>query len=470
MSKEKNTKLVAAGMDVEDDSPRHRPGPAGPSRDGERVDPPGNRGVTESSTRLVTDENRYHNHRDMRSHGDAGVHRWGLPKHHCCNRTFVYRGTSKSHRHLQKRHHDDGMLPHVSHMHEHSSTNTISIMSYNVLADAYAKKHCRELYSSVPRACLRWHTRASLIAKEIVHWSPTIVCLQEVDRFRHLESLLKHHGYVGKYLQRTNDRPDGLAMFWNARVFKLVDADDVIFAGHGLRDNVAQVYTLEYTGKMEGNTTSMSIPSFELVVSNIHVLFNPKRGDIKLGQIRVLMDTITKATRGGKVPVVMCGDYNSAPYSGLYDFVSSGRLDILERDRRNISGQIAGSVGSFKRQGSAPKPWKVEEIAMAVGTSDGQCSTLEHSLGLASSYKCVLGDEPQFTTAHDKYVGTVDYIFYSSPSTKKKGMWHLEPSHVLQPPPQHAIIPKGLPRGFWPSDHISLMASFTMEFALEEDT
>lgn len=371
--------------------------------------------------------------------------------HHCCKRSFVYRGTRR-HRHLQKRQHDQGMLPSASHRHEHAPRNTISVMSYNVLADAYAKKHSRELYSSVPWTCLRWPTRASLLAKEIVHWSPTVVCLQEVDKFQHLESLLKHHGYVGRYLQRTNDRPDGLAMFWKSKAFSLVNAEDVMFAGHGMRDNVAQVYTLQYTGKLEGSDP------FELVVSNIHVLFNPKRGDIKLGQVRVLMDTITKASQDGMIPVVMCGDYNSAPYSNLYDFVSSGYLNILESDRRSVSGQIAGNTASLQRHKSAPKPWKMEEIMMAVGSEE---NILRHSLGLESSYKYVLGEEPGFTTAHDKYVGTVDYIFYSNGS-QKKGPWRLEPHRVLRPPPEHAIIPRGLPCGFWPSDHISLLTSFNL--------
>lgn len=376
--------------------------------------------------------------------------------HHCYKRTFVYRGT-KRHRHLQKRLNDDGMLPSTSHTHTHASHRRISVMSYNVLADAYAKKHSRELYSTVPWACLRWHTRASLLAKEIVHWSPMVVCLQEVDRYKHLESLLKHHGYVGRYIQRTNDRPDGLAMFWKSHVFNLIKAEDVIFAGHGLKDNVAQVYTLRYTGKMEHSDP------VEVVVSNIHVLFNPKRGDIKLGQVRVLMDTITRASHDGLLPVVMCGDYNSAPYSGLYDFVSSGYLNVEDSDRRSVSGQVAGSLGSTKRQLSAPKPWKMEEIIMAVGAED---SILRHSLCLESSYKCVLGEEPGFTTAHDKYVGTVDYIFYSN---GKKGVWKLEPHHVLRPPSQNAILPRGLPSGFWPSDHISLMTYFNLVHAQEDD-
>ena len=85
----------------------------------------------------------------------------------------------------------------------------ITVMTYNVLADAYASKHRRELYTRVPASCLSWQSRVELLAQEVVHWSPTIVCMQEVDHFTDLEKKLAVHGYVGRFLQRTNDRPDG---------------------------------------------------------------------------------------------------------------------------------------------------------------------------------------------------------------------------------------------------------------------
>ncbi|KAG4400594.1 hypothetical protein GLYMA_07G091232v4 [Glycine max] len=50
------------------------------------------------------------------------------------------------------------------------------------------------------------------------------------------------------------------------------------------------------------------------VVGNIHVLFNPNRGDIKLGQVRLLLDKAYKLSQEwGDIPVIIAGDLNSVP-------------------------------------------------------------------------------------------------------------------------------------------------------------
>ena len=41
---------------------------------------------------------------------------------------------------------------------------------------------------------------------------------------------------------------------------------------------------------------------------------------------------------------------------------------------------------------------------------------LEHPLQLQSAYMEVTGSEPEFTSCHDKFCGTVDYIWYSQVS------------------------------------------------------
>ncbi|MBZ5782220.1 hypothetical protein, partial [Klebsiella aerogenes] len=76
---------------------------------------------------------------------------------------------------------------------------------------------------------------------------------------------------------------------------------------------------------------------------------------------------------------------------------------------------------------SRVRPWSLEELRLAVGEGEGAegdvrepvlpgqqppC-TVRHPLSLDSAYLAVLGQEPLYTTAHDKYVGTVDYIFYT---------------------------------------------------------
>ena len=37
----------------------------------------------------------------------------------------------------------------------------------------------------------------------------------------------------------------------------------------------------------------------------------------------------------------------------------------------------------------------------------------EHPLPLQSAYKTVLGAEPAFTSCHSKFIGTVDYVWFT---------------------------------------------------------
>jgi mRNA deadenylase 3'-5' endonuclease subunit Ccr4 len=397
-------------------------------------------------------------------------------------------------------------------------------MSYNVLADAYAQEHARELYSAVPWAALEWGARAGLIAREVAHWSPDVVCLQEVDHYPHLERLLKPHGYKGTFTPRTGGRPDGLAMFWKRSRFRAEALRPLEFASMGLKDNVAQVALLR--GKESGKGGGADGEAPALLVANIHVLFNPKRGDIKLGQVRTLLEEVAAAQRGRPAPAVVCGDFNSAVGSPLYEFVLEGELELGPVDRRRLSGQVevagrsgwpairaaflnalaAGAVSEadamevavsgssmdcsedsgaaaegqgMRRGGSAvstagvsnhsswsssskrssaaakgPRPWSSEDLTLAAGSAE--TGVARHPLCLRSAYHSVTGSEPLYTTVHDRYVGTVDYIFYGD--GEEAG---LKPVRVLKPP-SLSSVPSGLPSLTWPSDHLSLVADFEL--------
>lgn len=58
------------------------------------------------------------------------------------------------------------------------------------------------------------------------------------------------------------------------------------------------------------------------------MLFNPNRGDIKLGQIRLLLRKAHMLSKKwGGVPVVLAGDFNSTPQSAIYKFLSSSEVN-----------------------------------------------------------------------------------------------------------------------------------------------
>jgi mRNA deadenylase 3'-5' endonuclease subunit Ccr4 len=117
-------------------------------------------------------------------------------------------------------------------------------MSYNILADNNAHYH-PDLYLDVPWDAMRWDSRRRLIIREIRHWDPDLVCLQEVDRFRDIATEMENRGYQSRFKGRTGDAKDGCATFWKSKGLHLLEEDSIDFSEYNLRNNVAQIFVFE---------------------------------------------------------------------------------------------------------------------------------------------------------------------------------------------------------------------------------
>ncbi|KAK1311597.1 hypothetical protein QJS10_CPA07g00575 [Acorus calamus] len=223
-----------------------------------------------------------------------------------------------------------------------------AVLSYNILADYLARDHQKMLYAHVPPHVLDWEWRKKRILLEFGLWSPDIMCLQEVDKFKDIEESLKGHGYSGIWKMRTGAAQDGCAVFWRTNRFKLLHEEQIEFNQLGMRDNVAQICVLESRSQSptEGHSAASSSRSCQstganrVVVCNIHVLYNPKRGDIKLGQIRVLLDRANSTSRmWNNASIIICGDFNCTPKSPLYNFIAEQKLNLSGLAKNQVSGQ-----------------------------------------------------------------------------------------------------------------------------------
>lgn len=224
-----------------------------------------------------------------------------------------------------------------------------SVLSYNILADYLANNHWAKLYYHIPRRFLDWEWRKKSISFELGLWSPDIMSFQEVDKFNDLEEDLRNRGYMGIWKMRTGNPVDGCAIFWQASRFKLVHEEHIEFNKLGMRDNVAQICVLEsliqnHSGDLSASSKSSEGPN-KVVVCNIHVLYNPRRGEIKLGQVRVLLDRAQAVSKiWNDAPIVICGDFNCTPKSALYNFISEQKLDLSELERDKVSGQASAEI------------------------------------------------------------------------------------------------------------------------------
>ncbi|ONI09140.1 hypothetical protein PRUPE_5G220800 [Prunus persica] len=315
-----------------------------------------------------------------------------------------------------------------------SSTSTYKdkfvVVSYNILGVENASKH-PDLYYKVPPRFLEWGRRKKLIRKEINRYNASIMCLQEVDRFDDLAHLFQKDGFEGVYKSKQNQLES------------------------------------EITPQ---TSVSPCTQNRSVVIGNTHVLFNPNRGDIKLGQVRLFLEKAHELSQEwGSIPVIISGDLNSIPQSPMYQFLASSELDIRLHNRRHISGQVDsgsenisfrsqnGKASSIRKYISRPSQyiWNEEEVRLATGIEGA--TRLQHHLKLCSAYLGVPGScrtrdrcgEPLATSYHSKFMGTVDYI------------WHTEelvPVRVLETLPVNILRRNGgLPSKKWGSDHLALV-------------
>ena len=220
------------------------------------------------------------------------------------------------------------------------------------------------------------------------------------------------------------------------------------------RDNIAVVTFLE--NRQTGA---------RMMVANAHIHWDPVYRDVKVVQVAILMEQISKMAEtfskhqpckdkslyrfseadadeestkmspppepapsqeypnGAAIPLILCGDFNSTQDSGVYELISKGSLagshpDLCER-----------TYGNFTRNG------------------------MSHPFQLRSAYGSI--EELSFTNYTPGFTGVIDYIFYSSNALQVVELLGEVDEDYLQRVP-------GFPNAHFPSDHLALLAKFAM--------
>ncbi|XP_038147303.1 protein angel homolog 1 isoform X2 [Cyprinodon tularosa] len=364
-----------------------------------------------------------------------------------------------------------------------------TVMSYNILSQDLLEEN-QQLYAHCPPEVLQWNYRCSLLLSEIEKWAPDILCLQEVQEnhyHEHLYPVLSQMGYTCVYQRRTGTKTDGCAACYRSAVFTEAGVSKLEFfrpeTGLLDRHNVGIVLLLRPLVTRGAEVKEGGPP---LCVANTHLLFNPRRGDIKLAQLAIMLAEINAMIKSCKVRrehcnVVFCGDFNSIPYTPLYQLLTTGELYYQGIPKWMVSGQEdlsykpsyhrlfaplwPSSLGisdtcqyteintsKTNRQKSGTRQYSHEfmlqlrfcpaacvrpqKLILIPGVTDITPDTtqdvqhyekrfkdyLMHQVDLESVYEHVLpgSGSPELTTLHSEGGATVDYIFYSPKRTSTK--------------------------------------------------
>lgn len=314
----------------------------------------------------------------------------------------------------------------------------MSIMCYNILCEKYATP---QMFGYVPSWYLSWEYRKQVILHEILSYDAELVCLQEVESSQYEQyfkpQLRMRGSYDSFFFPKSRaktmnewDRSfvDGCAMFFKADKFRLEEKMAVEFNQLALSRPLLRKHKDMYNRVMTRDNISV-IARFEhrdsrqeIIVGNAHIHWDPAYRDVKLIQTIMLVEEIEKMSLlHQKAAVVVCGDFNSLPGSGVFNFLETG--------------SVPGNHPDF--MGFTYEPY----------TTDG----CHHSLALRNTYA---NSDLTFTSMTAMFMGVIDYIWYKQGAglTLRGYLGSVSGDYVKQ------IV--GLPSQSMPSDHVSLVVEF----------
>lgn len=327
------------------------------------------------------------------------------------------------------------------------------------------------MFGYVPSWFLNWEYRRQVIIHEILSYDADLVCLQEMESLQFEQyfrpQLRLRGGYDGifhpksraKTMHEVYERPyvDGCAIFWKVDRFELKDQQLVEFNQVALsrpslrkhkdmynrvmtRDNIAVLARLVYRGdNSKGSTTSSSSSSSsspsasnqqQLILANVHIHWDPSFRDVKLVQTIMLLEELEKfcsssSSLHSKAGIIICGDFNSLPGSGVCSLLETGWVPPDHEDFMQYTYEPYTTEGA------------------------------KHIMNLRNAYASA--PEPlNFTSYTPMFLGVIDYIWYKPGPLNAIGCLGSVPTDYVK-----QVV--GLPTQHLPSDHISLLVEFKLE-------
>ncbi|CAO3654610.1 unnamed protein product [Mucor fragilis] len=320
-----------------------------------------------------------------------------------------------------------------------------TVLCYNILCQKYATP---QAYGYTPSWALSWDYRRELLVSEILGYNPDVFCLQEMEMGQYEDYFVDHFRKMGDYASLFHPKTraktmsekerrlvDGCAIFYKTTRFRLIDHAIVEYNQKALqRPDFKQTVDIYNRVMNKDNVAILAVfedinTNQRTLLANSHLHWDPSDADVKLVQVGVLMEEMSKFASKhcasscaiDKLPTIICGDFNSDPQSGVYEFLSKG---VIQQNHNDFGNH---SYGTYTTEG------------------------LSHPLSLKSAYSNV-GELP-FTNYTPGYKGALSYIWYTSTT--------LDAISLLGPiDPDYLTKVVGFPNAHFPSDHIPIMAEF----------
>lgn len=225
----------------------------------------------------------------------------------------------------------------------------IRVVQYNILCDSLlpiSTKIFEEDLKLYPY--FSWENRSEKILNELKTINADLIGLTEVENDSNFIKKLQELNYEFALKPRPGNHSEGCAIAWKIDKFELIDLLCIEYNINKTINNKSPIYdrdNVAIIGIFKVNEISNTI----ILFSNIHLLFNLNRGDVKLGQIYQLTNALNELKNkyeqlNNKVYIIVTSDLNSIPKSAVYKLLTTGKLDCNTIEKNHISGQDEGNL------------------------------------------------------------------------------------------------------------------------------
>lgn len=191
-----------------------------------------------------------------------------------------------------------------------------------------------------------------------------------------------------------------------------------------------------------------------ILVCTAHIHWDPEFCDVKLiqtmmlsNEIKTILDEAVHNLRpsahskadGSQIPLLLCGDFNSLPDSGVIEFLSSGRVAMDHQDFKELGYKSC-----------------LQRISNSSSEQTINPNEFTHSFKLASAYS---EDIMPYTNYTFDFKGIIDYIFYAKQAMVPLGLLGPVSSEWLR---ENKVV--GCPHPHIPSDHFPLLVELELGY------
>ncbi|CAH8455322.1 unnamed protein product [Schistosoma turkestanicum] len=318
------------------------------------------------------------------------------------------------------------------HLQNHDNKDLkIRIMQWNMLAQGFIPL---DEFIYCPCEMLSFERRCKLISEEILRYDPDVVCLQEADIVKDIVKSLNASSGKNNYsfyflpklsspclMVKNNHGPDGLAVIYRNDNYELIKCEKISLNEDDSRHALFCHFTSKIVGHMNKSCCNIYLICLHLKAKEYCSEIRRKQGE-KLVKylnsfIKDISSTSVPVNNTVLPPIFICGDFNAEPTEPVINILRNSYLD---------SNALYKLTSAYYVAGGCKEPefttWKIRKSKRIVNLTE-DCHT-------------------------------IDYIWYCDQLCTLLGVWSI--------PSKTEIGPNALPSAIFPSDHMNLIADFSL--------